>query len=281
MKVLKSSKEYSDWLSSLDEKTTIGVAPTMGNIHDAHLSLLAQALKDNDKGVITIFVNPTQFGEDEDFESYPRTLQNDIDKIATLETMGKEIIIFAPKNNDIYPENFNQYIQANEISCDLEGALRPTHFDGVVTVVNRLFDITKPTSAYFGKKDYQQLKLIELMANQYHPKTTIVAMPILREENGLAMSSRNNYLSREQKQEALILKQTLESLKEIIQGTKSLKKVENKINQVLKEDSRFNYLSIKSLHDFKEVKDLNQPVVILGNFQMNQTRLLDNLEVNI
>lgn len=281
MQVFKTIKEYSNWFNSLAKNVSIGLAPTMGNIHAGHLSLLEKALIENDKAVITIFVNPTQFGENEDFASYPRTFQEDLEKISVLEKYGKEIIIFAPTNEEIYPENFDTYIKANEISEVLEGALRPTHFDGVVTVVNRLFDITKPSRAYFGKKDYQQLKLIELMAKQYHPKLEIVPIPILREENGLAMSSRNNYLTNTQKEEALVLKSTLELIKELITGTKSLEEANQKINQVLKEDSRFNYLSIKSCNDFQPVKDLSKPIVILGNFQLNQTRLLDNLEVEL
>jgi pantoate--beta-alanine ligase len=278
MKVIKKNKDYIELLKGYEGKS-IGVAPTMGNIHKAHLSLLERALKENDIGIITIFVNPTQFGEGEDFESYPRTFQDDLDKIAGLDSHDKELIVYAPTSEEIYPKDFNNYLKANEIAKDLEGAIRPTHFDGVITVVSRLFEILKPNRAYFGKKDYQQLKLIELMAKEYHPQVEVIGMPIIRDNSGLALSSRNNYLSEDEKCEALKLKQKLEELKTLLLNSSDLQLINEKIQSTLKEDQRFNYLSLKNKNTFQNPREANEEIVILGNFQLGTTRLLDNIEV--
>lgn len=279
IKVLKSNEEYINWKSSMKNES-IGFAPTMGNIHAAHLSLLDRALEENDHGVISIYVNPTQFGEGEDFDAYPRTLNEDIEKISSLESKhpNKTIIVYAPTEKDIYPESFNKYLKAHQIAVDLEGDLRPTHFDGVVTVVARLFEIVQPNRAYFGKKDYQQLKLVELMASEHFPQIDIVGMPIIRENNGLAMSSRNNYLSEQEKENALILRKALLKIESLVQENKPLEKIQKEID-LIKADQRFNYLALKSAHNFENITKLEKPLVILGNLQVNNTRLLDNIEV--
>lgn len=279
IRVLKTNEEYFEWKNSLN-KETIGFAPTMGNIHAAHLSLLDKALEENDHGVISIYVNPTQFGEGEDFDAYPRTLNDDIEKISTLQKKHphKDLIIYAPRESDIYPENFDQYLKADTIGIDLEGDLRPTHFDGVVTVVARLFEIVSPNKSYFGKKDYQQLKLVELMAKERFPSIEVIGMPIVREDNGLAMSSRNNYLSQEDKESALILRNALLKIEKLVRENKEITLIKSEMEKI-KQDTRFNYLALKSATDFKEVTNFNSPIVILGNLQVNATRLLDNIEV--
>lgn len=279
MKVFKSNQEYIEWYQASGHSKTIGIAPTMGNIHAAHLSLLQKALEENEVGVITIYVNPTQFGEGEDFDNYPRTFQADLEKISALDSNAKELIVYAPTERDIYPEGFNKYLKADTIGRELEGAVRPTHFDGVVTVVNRLFEILKPNKAYFGKKDYQQLRLIEKMAKKLHPMIKIIGMPIIRENSGLAMSSRNNYLNDEQKQAALKLKLTLESIREKVKESKDITTLKAHVDYLLNEDHRFNYISIRNQKTLEEISSLNEDIVILGNFQVGSTRLLDNLEV--
>lgn len=279
MKVFKSNKEYINWYNELGKNFSIGIAPTMGNIHAAHLSLLQKALEENDVGVITIYVNPTQFGEGEDFDNYPRTFNDDLEKISKLENRGKELIVYAPTEDDIYPDGFDSYLKAGAIAKELEGSVRPTHFDGVVTVVNRLFDILKPTKAYFGKKDYQQLRLIEKMANELHPNVSIIGMPIIRERSGLAMSSRNNYLNDDQKSQALKLKKTLDEIKQLVKESKDIQTLNNHVQNLLESDKRFNYISLRNQKTLAEISSLAEDIVILGNFQIGNTRLLDNLEV--
>tara|TARA_B100001971_G_scaffold215195_1_gene260214 strand:- start:40397 stop:41239 length:843 start_codon:yes stop_codon:yes gene_type:complete len=278
IKLFKTNEEYFNWHEKNQQKT-IGFAPTMGNIHNAHLSLLEQALIENEVGIISIYVNPTQFGEGEDFDAYPRTLSDDIEKIKTLESKyNKDIIIYAPRETDIYPQGFTNYLKAHQIAADLEGDLRPTHFDGVVTVVARLFEIIKPHKSYFGKKDYQQLKLIELMAREHYPQVEVKGMPIIREPNGLAMSSRNNYLSPAQKDEALALRNSLLAVSKEIEKGASINEIKELI-QNLKTDKKLNYLDLKSAIDFSPLNEIKKPIVILGNYQIGSTRLLDNVEV--
>lgn len=279
MKVFKSNKEYINWFEEAGKNFSIGIAPTMGNIHVAHLSLLQKAIEENDVGVITIYVNPTQFGEGEDFDNYPRTFEDDLEKISKLETANKELIVYAPSEEDIYPDGFDNFLKAGSIANELEGSVRPTHFDGVVTVVNRLFEILKPTKAYFGKKDYQQLRLIEKMANELHPNVSIVGMPIIRESSGLAMSSRNNYLNDDQKSQALILKKTLDEIKNSVKEFKDIKTLNNHVQSLLESDKRFNYISLRNQKTLAEISSIKEDIVILGNFQIGNTRLLDNLEV--
>ena len=271
IKVLKTNQEYLSWRDSIGNDS-VGFAPTMGNIHAAHLSLLDKALEDNLHGVISIYVNPTQFGEGEDFEAYPRTLEDDIEKISSLHDKypNKTIVVYAPTEKDIYPENFNKYLQAHSIGIDLEGDLRPTHFDGVVTVVARLFEIVSP--------DNQQLKLVEIMAKEFFPKINIIGMPIVRENNGLAMSSRNNYLNQQEKENALILRNALLKIEKLVKDERDLSLIKKEIESI-KTDSRFNYLALKSAENFQELTTLTKPLVILGNLQVNNTRLLDNIEV--
>lgn len=282
IKILKNEQDCIE-LHKENPNKTIGFVPTMGNLHQGHLSLLEASFKNNDISIISIYVNPTQFGENEDLDAYPRTFQEDMQKINNLHShfSDKDIYIFHPENNEvIYPKDFNDYISIPELNAVVEGEVRPTHFDGVATVVNRLFKIVNPTNAYFGKKDYQQLRLIEKLVEKQMLPVKIVGLPIIREQDGLAMSSRNNYLNDEQRQEALALNKKLKQIAHEIK-LNGIEKALEVANDSLKEDSRFNYLEVRGQKDLKEIDKTEKDIVLLGNLQIGTTRLLDNIEVNI
>lgn len=256
---------------------TLGFAPTMGNLHQGHISLLQKALEDNDAAVISIYVNPTQFAQGEDFDKYPRTLEEDLERISELEKKfpHKSIGVFLPDNKTMYPEGEKVTIKVPELSNILEGKMRPTHFDGVTTIVHRLFDFVDPTKAYFGQKDYQQLKIIEKMVEKLQLHIEIVPMPIMRDQDNLAMSSRNRYLSSEERKLALTLPKTLVLLESLIKN-KEIRKARLYIHENLMHDKNWNYLEIRDAKTLAETIELTDDVVILGNYQLGKTKLLDN-----
>ena len=274
LEVINFTKDLKNKLKNLN---SVGFVPTMGNLHDGHLSLILRSLQENETTVVSIYVNPTQFAAGEDFETYPRTLEQDIQKIAPL-AKNKNIIIFAPDSEkEIYPLGKN-LIKAHGPVELLEGFLRPEHFDGVATVVKRLFEIVSPQKAYFGKKDYQQLKVIEALVKSEGLPIQIIGMPIKRDRDGLALSSRNQYLSSNQREQALILPTALNKLKELILAKKSLNDVK-RLKKELMALGNYNYLEICNQEDLSPANSLDKNLVILGNLQMGKTKLLDNLEV--
>ncbi len=207
----------SDLTAHLDRiknpKTKIGFVPTMGALHEGHLSLLKESLKNNGITVVSIFVNPTQFNNAEDLEKYPRTLDRDVEKINSL---SKDILVYAPSVEDIYEGNTKSTaFDYDGLEFQMEGAHRPGHFDGVGTIVKKLFEITQPTKAYFGEKDFQQLQIIRKMVAKNNMNIAIVGCPIFREANGLAMSSRNERLSEVAKDKAAVIYKTLQSAKDL------------------------------------------------------------------
>ena len=277
IKIITTTSECESYLL---DKTNIGLVPTMGNLHEGHLSLLHESLKNHETNIITIFVNPTQFAEGEDFDQYPRTLDDDIKKIESLSFNKKEIIVFAPKDpSEIYPSK-PIILKASGPTQTMEGALRPDHFDGVVTVVKRLFDITHPASAYFGKKDYQQLKVIESLVREHNLPIEIKGLAIKREASGLALSSRNGYLSTEEKKLALKLYKSLNHIKEAILARTSYSDVQNQIKELLSQ-GRFNYLEVCHQKDLSPATEFIGDLVVLGNMKIGQIKILDNLEVSI
>ena len=255
----------------------LGLVPTMGNLHEGHLNLIRASAKECERTIVSIFVNPTQFGEGEDFTSYPRTLESDLEKI---KTVGTDTIVFVPEVSEMYSENIQSDFDAGEMGKMLEGNVRPGHFEGVLTIVHKLFEMTEPNIAYFGKKDYQQWKLIHRHAAEYFPKLKITPIEIEREPSGLAMSSRNGYLSLAQKEEALELYKSLSQVEKILLTEKDLRSALEFVQEKLDGDDRFNYFSIRKQSDLTPPLDLSEPVVILGNYQIGSTRLLDNIEVS-
>ncbi|QLC67017.1 pantoate--beta-alanine ligase [Flavobacterium sp. LPB0248] len=196
--------------------STIGFVPTMGALHQGHLALMQRSLKENDDTVVSIFVNPTQFNNPEDLAKYPRTLEEDVKKMRTL---SDKIILYAPSVEDIYEGNtVSQPFDFDGLENQMEGKFRPGHFNGVGTIVKRLFEIVTPTNAYFGEKDFQQLQIVKKLVEKTELPVNIVGCPIFREENQLAMSSRNERLTAEERKDASIIYKTLTEAKEIFQN---------------------------------------------------------------
>jgi pantoate--beta-alanine ligase len=266
------------------ELLDIGFVPTMGNLHQGHISLLIEALKEFKTVYFSIFVNPKQFGPSEDFNRYPRTLERDIELIknSLLQFPDSKVIIYSPENpEEVFPKDGQQVISVNGLSTVLEGKIRPGHFDGVATVVYRLFDVVKPSKAYFGLKDYQQYLVIKQMVNDLALPIKIQGMPIIREIEGLALSSRNQYLTAEQKSTSLILFNTLSTLKNMInQKRVNIPKAKSFISEALK-DPQWNYLEIRDSETFSEDISHSKNITILAVYQMGTTRLLDNMQVEV
>ncbi|MNQ29391.1 Pantothenate synthetase [compost metagenome] len=216
--------------------STIGFVPTMGALHQGHLALMQRSLKENDDTVVSIFVNPTQFNNPEDLAKYPRTLEEDVKKMRGL---SDKIILYAPSVEDIYEgHTISQYFDFDGLENQMEGKFRPGHFNGVGTIVKRLFEIVTPTNAYFGEKDFQQLQIVKKMVEKSHLPVNVIGCPIFREDNQLAMSSRNERLTPEERKEAAIIYKTLMEAKEIFK-TKTPEETIEFVKNSFKDNPRF------------------------------------------
>nr|WP_315158419.1 pantoate--beta-alanine ligase [uncultured Flavobacterium sp.] len=213
MQIFNKNIELRDFLALMNSKnSTVGFVPTMGALHEGHLALMSQSIQENDCTVVSIFVNPTQFNNPEDLAKYPRTLEADVEKMSAL---NDKIIVFAPTVEDIYEgKTTSQSFDYDGLEHQMEGQFRPGHFDGVGTIVKRLFEIVRPTRAYFGEKDFQQLQIVKKLVTKYHIPVEIIGCPIHREASGLAMSSRNERLSSVERKEAAIIYMILKEAKE-------------------------------------------------------------------
>ena len=219
-----------------DTKTTVGFVPTMGALHQGHLSLISKSLQNNAVSVVSIFVNPTQFNNSSDLQNYPRTLESDLAKIKTI---AKNLIVYAPTIDDIYQGNTIAVAhEFDGLEHQMEGKFRPGHFDGVGTVVEKLLDIIQPTNAYFGEKDFQQLQIVKKLVDKRKLGVNIVGCEIFREANGLAMSSRNERLSQKERTEAGLIYKTLLEAKNLF-ATKSAKKTNAFVQKVFKSQATF------------------------------------------
>jgi pantoate--beta-alanine ligase len=259
----------------------IAFVPTMGNLHQGHISLLERALSEYKTVYFSIFVNPKQFGPNEDFGRYPRTLENDLKLIeqAAQRFPNSRVVVYSPKDpQEVFPENDNQTISVQGLSTDLEGKIRPGHFDGVATVVYRLFELMKPETAYFGLKDYQQYLVIRQMVKDLALPVRIQGMPIIREAQGLAMSSRNQYLTSEQKEASLLISKTLKEVEKKIKV--NLNEAHALIAEKLK-DSNWDYLEIRDSETFSPDISQSKNITVLAVYRMGTTRLLDNIQVGI
>lgn len=220
MQIFNKNIELRDFLALMNSKnSTVGFVPTMGALHEGHLALMSQSIQENDCTVVSIFVNPTQFNNPEDLAKYPRTLEADVEKMSAL---NDKIIVFAPTVEDIYEgKTTSQSFDYDGLEHQMEGQFRPGHFDGVGTIVKRLFEIVRPTRAYFGEKDFQQLQIVKKLVTKYHIPVEIIGCPIHREASGLAMSSRNERLSSVERKEAAIIYMILKEAKEKFQTQES------------------------------------------------------------
>lgn len=263
---------------ALQGRGRIAFVPTMGNLHEGHLTLMRQACQHADTVVASIFVNRLQFGPGEDFDKYPRTFEADC---AKLQEAGVDVL-FAPSESDLYPEPQNFFVEPPDLQHLLEGAFRPGHFRGVATVVLKLFNCVQPQAALFGKKDYQQLMLIRAMARQLALPMDIVGVDTVRAEDGLALSSRNGYLSPVERQEAPRLIRTLEHLREQLlrQGISAREALEQEAAASLdKHGWKTDYVAVRQQSDLHPPRDMDQKLVIVAAARLGHTRLIDNLEV--
>lgn len=257
----------------------IAFVPTMGNLHAGHISLVETARRHADKVVASIFVNPTQFGPSEDFDSYPRTLDADSDKLAA----GHCDLLFAPSIDEMYPEKNRTWVDVDDLGDYLCGASRPGHFRGVTTVVSKLFNIVQPDVACFGEKDFQQLAIIRRMSQDLFFPIEIIAVATARESNGLALSSRNGYLSAAQKEQAAGLYATLKKLKAQIEAGERdyLDLVKAATKQLTQAGFSVDYLSVNSASTLAPATLADQQLVIAVAAKLASTRLIDNISLSI
>jgi len=263
------------------QNTSIGLVPTMGALHDGHLSLLQNSINENKLTVISIFVNPTQFNNANDLEKYPRNLEKDIEKI---EVLSKDILIFAPSVNDIYEGKIvSASFDYDGLEHQMEGKHRLGHFNGVGTIVKKLFDIVQPTSAYFGEKDFQQLQIVKKLVGKQKMKVEIIGIPIHREKNGLAMSSRNERLTDSEKEKAGVIFKILNQSK-ILFETKSANEVEKWVESEFAKQSHFRleYFEIADEKTLKSCirKNKNTKYRAFIAVFVNEIRLIDTISLN-
>ncbi len=276
MKVYKNIIDIKKYVLKQKKKgKTIGLVPTMGALHQGHFSLVKKSVKKCDITITSIFVNPTQFGENEDLDKYPQTLEQDIKNLKKLDVD----VLFLPNNEIMYPNGYNTWVEVKELTNKLCGKSRPVHFRGVTTVVSKLFNICQPDKAYFGQKDYQQSVVIKRMVKDLNFPVKIKVCPIVREKDGLALSSRNKYLSPTERQDALVLNKSLKKAAEIIKtGEVNVKKITDEIKSIIKTVpcSKIDYIEIVDAHTLETVKLIENHVVITLAVNIGRTRLIDN-----
>ena len=256
-----------------DKGYSIGFVPTMGYLHDGHAALIDQARKDNDKVIVSIFVNPTQFGENEDLNSYPR----DINRDKSLCEAHKADIIFSPTSDEMYHDR-KAFVNIVELSDTLCGISRPIHFKGVCTVITKLFNIIQPTNAYFGEKDAQQLAIIRKMVYDLNFPVNIIGVPIVRESDGLAKSSRNTYLSKEERKAATILYKAIQMGKQTIKHGASADSIINTMTEIINTEplAKIDYVSVVDANTMQPVHEITSPVLVAMAIYIGSTRLIDN-----
>lgn len=274
MQIISTVSELRQYLSSVP---SVALVPTMGNLHEGHLDLVRIAKQHAQCVVVSIFVNPLQFGANEDFGKYPRTLQADCDK---LKACGVSVV-FAPTEADLYPHPQQITVEPPAIAQELCGAFRPGHFRGVATVVLKLFNIVQPQVAVFGKKDYQQLNVIRQMVEQLNVPVTVIGAETMRAADGLALSSRNQYLTDAERTEAIFLYQTLTEIKNALEtGAKEYVKLEeDAVKALVSHGWRVDYVVIRGQSTLRVPVSGENRLVVLAAAKLGNTRLIDNIEV--
>jgi len=274
MKVIEKIDDMKQLRRQLAEP--VGFVPTMGYFHEGHLSLVRRARAENPSVAVSIFVNPTQFGPQEDFNNYPRDPQHDL---ALLEKEQVDIV-FMPSVAEMYPAQFNSWVEVSQVSERLEGASRPGHFRGVTTVCAKLFNIVQPTRTYFGQKDAQQAIVIKKMVADLNMNLEIVTLPTVREPDGLAMSSRNTYLNPEQRQAALVLYQALTLAQKLwSQGEKDAQTIRQQMIDLIGKQplADIDYVSIADAETLDELDTVTPPALVSLAVKIGSTRLIDNV----
>ncbi|MGC1619022.1 MAG: pantoate--beta-alanine ligase [Candidatus Acidiferrum sp.] len=267
-------KEYAR--GARTEGRVIGLVPTMGALHEGHTALVARARQECSRVIASVFVNPKQFGPKEDYMKYPRDLEKDAEKLAAV---GVDAL-FAPETTDVYPDGFRTYVSVEGISERLEGRSRPGHFRGVATVVLKLFEIVQPHFAYFGRKDAQQVRIISEMARDLNLDAEIVVCPIVRETDGLALSSRNAYLNAEERKAATVVQRALVAARnELSSGVRDAIRLQDVMRQILESEplAIVDYAEIVNADTFESVVRVARPCYAVLAVFIGRTRLIDNL----
>jgi pantoate--beta-alanine ligase len=276
MEVIESISEMKNLVKDWKRQgLSIGFVPTMGYLHEGHLALVRRAKELSDRVVVSIFVNPIQFAPGEDYQRYPRDLERDK---ALLEKEGVDVL-FSPKAQEMYPPGFQTYVEVKELSSGLCGRYRSGHFIGVATVVLKLFNIVQPDIAVFGEKDYQQLKVIQRMVQDLNLDVKIIPHPTVREEDGLAMSSRNTYLSPEERKSAIALYKALNLAEELInQGERRVATLKEKLKEFIESYpyTKVQYIEFVHPETLKEVERVDEPTLLALAVFVGKARLIDN-----
>jgi len=274
MHIFEQIDPLEEYLNSCREDgQSIALVPTMGGLHEGHLKLIDKAKECSDMVVVSVFVNPTQFAENEDFEAYPKTLSEDKKLLETI----KVDAMFFPLDNEIYPDDSTQDYDVGEIGKILCGISRPIHFNGVAQVVARLFGIIKPDYAVFGEKDYQQLLIINSLVERQALKTTIVSVPTVRDEDGLAISTRNNYLSSEDRIKAPLFYQQLVDTKLAIQGGTDISIATEQAVDALSKVFDVEYVEVLNANNLTQITTSSSEIIIISAVKLGETRLIDNI----
>jgi len=275
--IIKAREVVKGWKA---QGLKVGLVPTMGYLHEGHESLIKKAVSENDRVVVSVFVNPTQFGPNEDLDKYPRDLERD-SKLC--ENAGASLI-FHPENEDMYYKDASTFVEVSGLTTGLCGSSRPTHFRGVCTVVSKLFNIIPAHRAYFGEKDAQQLAVIKRMVRDMNFDIEVVGCPIIRETDGLAKSSRNIYLSPEERKAALVLNKSLSMAKKLLEdGEKNPDNIKKLIREnIEKEDlAKIDYIEVVSSESLEMVKEIKEDVLVALAVYFKKARLIDNFTYHI
>lgn len=279
MKVADTIKEVRETVKAWKrEGLCVGLVPTMGYLHEGHQSLMKEARKECDKVVVSVFVNPMQFGPGEDLDSYPRDMNRDM---AVCEEAGVDLI-FHPEPSEMYHDDFSSFVDMNTLTGNLCGKTRPVHFRGVCTVVSKLFHIVTPDKAYFGQKDAQQLAVIRHMVEDLNEDIEIVGCPIIRESDGLAKSSRNTYLNEQERKAALCLSRAVfAGQKMVLDGERDTAKIRQAMVEIIKEEplARIDYVQIVDFRTLEDTDVIEGPILAAMAVYIGKTRLIDNFIV--
>ncbi len=281
MKIIRKIKRIRSALNNVRAQgRSVGFVPTMGYLHEGHLSLVKASLRDTECTVVSIFVNPTQFGPKEDFKEYPRDFERDS---LLLEKLNVDFLFF-PDSDEMYPSDYGTYVEVDTLQDLLEGRTRPGHFRGVCTVVTKLLNIIRPDVAYFGQKDAQQAILLKKMVDDLNLDVRVEVIPTVREEDGLALSSRNVYLTADQRQAAVCLSQSLnEAARMIDTGERRTAPLLDRMREIIEREdlAKLDYVAIVDIDNLEPLKEIKRAALIALAVFFDRVRLIDNIMVNV
>lgn len=275
MYIIDTIEELHQWRQTVGQ---VALVPTMGNLHEGHLSLVERAKQETDNVVVSVFVNRIQFGKGEDFEHYPRTLVQDAEKLRA----AGVAVLFAPSEEELYPTGQQHYfVEPPALQHDLCGAFRPSHFRGVTTVVTKLLNIVQPDVACFGQKDFQQFVILKNMVADLNMNVRMISVPIVRAEDGLALSSRNQYLNATERAQAIFLYQQLQKIEaKLRSGSRDFAALAETAKLALSEAGwRVDYVTIREAQTLRQAKETDKELVVLAAAYLGNTRLIDNIHV--